>query len=340
MKLVTDRAQRNYNYLEIIGAYNDLLNNCEDGYISEKQFNQFSRELGAKLIGTNGVVNTLNALVSAKNNENNSLDLFEFDGDNYLLFKEKPILPPASREEVLLIYSMLENGDFDLMLNDEVKNKIKANVDRFFENLGETPENLYGYIDFKGESLCADTLSEIKDCYIALNKAKENGSFVKISYDYNDEINEHIIKPVGFVYSQLDLRLRVRAYVKTGEQWTFYLSNIKSLESLNGNAFDVPEEKKPEMKELVFSFENTHNRAERVAARFSDYNKTVKYSKKKNIITYTVYYSDNMTENNRIFYRLRSLGKGIDIKSGEKKRVKADALKALANYKNGTKNEE
>lgn len=336
MKLITDRAQRNYNYLEIIAKYNSFFERYgEDAELNQKQFKAFESALSSSLIGIDSVEEILNSLLSDENETGASLDLFVKDKDCYSFYKENKIMPVASREEALIVYSMIQNGDFDLFLNNELKTKILNNICSYFKNINETPVNLYDYIDYKGKSICADNLKDIQGYFTELKEAIENNSFIKISYNINDTVNEHIIQPVSFVYSQLDLRMRVRAFVSNGQLWTFYLSNIQKIETLNEAPFERCSLTEPKMKELVFSFENSKNRAERVAARFSDYKKTVKYNKNKNIITYRVFYPDDMTENNRIFFRLRSLGKGIEIKSEEKERVKADAKKALLNYIKG-----
>ena len=99
--------------------------------------------------------------------------------------------------------------------------------------------------------------------------------------------------------------------------------------------FDLPKETEDKTKELIFSFENIRGRAERVAARFSDYEKKIHYDKKSNMITYTVFYHDTPTENNRILYRLSSLGLGTTIQTSEKEEVRRNARKALENYKKG-----
>lgn len=341
MILFPDRAQRNYNYLEIISKYNAFVEQFgEDAEINDKQFETFKRELGSSLIGIDSVETILASLVSDDEGKNPSLDLFVDNGDNnYSLYKKSKIMPVASREEVLIVFSMLQNNDFDLTLTSEQKDKIYQNINTYFNNLSEQPFNLYDYIDNKGQSLCADILSEIKDFYTELKSAIKNKQFVRIRYYYNDITEQHCIQPIGFVYSQLDLRLRVKAFVESGKLLTFYLSNIKEINTMNDAPFERFEAKEPVMKELVFSFENINNRAERVAALFSDYRKTVKYNRKNNLLTYHVFYPDNLTENNRVFFRLRSLGKGMKIESEEKRRIKDDAIKALGNYKKWFKNQ-
>lgn len=336
MILTAERKQRNYNYLTIISKYNKLLSTTPDKKITHKQFEDFKKELSINLLGFDSVEAILNSIVDDSDEANDNLALFTEDESGYTLAIEDKISPVASKEEALIVFSMLNNGDFDLFLSDEQRNNIKNNIDKYFDNLSMQPINLYDYIEDKGKSLCADNLKEIKDTFDILKETVESKKTVKISYYFNDVYNEHIIMPIGFVYSQLDLRMRVKAYCEDSTLQTFYISNIKKVEVIDDIHFEISNAG-AEYKELVFSFENSNNRAERIAARFSDYRKSVKLNKKKNIITYHVFYENNPTESNRIFYRLRSLGRGINIQTEEKGRVVADAKKALENYKNGTK---
>ena len=333
MILKTDRQQRNYNYLELIRMYNSALEKYHhNAILSYNEYTKIENDLSVSLIGLESVEEIKNSLSS---NEDNSLNLFYKEDEKYFFEKENKILPVASKEEALIVYSMLKNGDFDLFLNENQKKIINNNIKKYFENINEKPFDLYDFIEVKGESLCADKLIEIKDYFYVLKKAIELKSLVKISYYYDDKIEDSIVQPIEFIYSQLDFRLRVKAFFRDGGCRTFYISNIKKLEILeNEKPFTQYEKEQNNTNELVFSFENNSSKTERIAARFSDYKKEIHYNKKNNMLTYHVFYADTPTENNRIIYRLRSLGKGITILSEEKERVKQDALKALENYRN------
>lgn len=332
MILKTVRQQRNYNYLELIKMYNSAIEKYgSDAKLSENEYKQISNQLSASLIGIDCVEKITDSIISE---DEDSLNLFYKEGDKYLFEKENKILPTASKEEAQIIYSMLTKGDFDLFLDENQKNILSNNLKTYFENINEKPFNLYDFIEMKGESLCADSLSEIKEYFTLLNKAIDLKCLAKITYFYNDEIENHIIQPVGFVYSQLDLRMRVKAFTDNEKFQTFYISNIKTLELLESEkAFTSIEQEGRDTKELIFTFENIQGRAQRVAARFSDYKKEVHYNKNTNTLSYHIFYTDTPTENNRIIFRLRSLGKGITILSEEKENVKQEAQNALANYK-------
>ena len=338
MILKVNRQQRNYNYLELIRMYNQAIEEYgADNNISKDNFSKINDSLTKSLIGMETVEIIKNALVSDEDlDNNNSLELFYTSDNEYGFMHKNKILPVASKEEAEIVYSMLQNGDFDLFLSENQKKIISDNLNRYFDNAGLHPINLYDYIDVKGGSHNADNLSEIKDYFIQLKKAVQFKNFAKIAYDYNDMVEDYIIQPIGFVYSQLDLRLRVKAFLKEGTLRTFYISNIKKIEIIEKEyPFEPLEEKADNIKELIFSFENIRGRAERVAARFSDYKKKIRYDKKSNTITYNVFYHDTPTENNRIIFRLCSLGLCSTIQTEEKEQVQQNARRALENYKKG-----
>ena len=99
-------------------------------------------------------------------------------------------------------------------------------------------------------------------------------------------------------------------------------------EKIKYTALNKPEK----LHELVLSFENTKGLAERVAARFSDYKKRIDYDRDTNRITYHIFYPNTPNENNRVLYRLRSLGKNVKVLGKDGERIKKDARKALALY--------
>ena len=334
MILKTDREQRNYNYLELIKMYNRAVKKYNtDAKLSEKEYKAIQDELTVSLMGMDRVEEIKTDLLSIS--DRSTLELFEKIGAEYYFEKGNKILPAASKEEALIVYSMLQRGDFDLFLNEKQKRLLADNLNEYFANIHEKPFDLYGLIEVKGNSLCADSLGVLRDRFDKLKRAIEAKAFVKISYNYNDKTEEFVIQPVGFIYSQLDLRLRVKAFLRSGDCWTFYVSNIAKLEiSENKKPFTPLKNERNNTKKLVFSFENSKGRAERIAARFSDYEKEIRYNKKNNRITYHVSYADTPTENNRIVNRLRSIGKGLTILSEEREMVKQDAVKALENYKN------
>lgn len=336
MILQTDRKQRNCNYLTLIKNFNEAFDIFSNDIPLEKS-DLYALSMDLVLPENEDkadeLIDAIMPLDDFDDDDNNNFELLLEDGDCYLSKNDK-ILPVASKEEVAILYSMLVEGDLDLMLDDVTKAKLQKNLETFFDKMGEKPVNLYSFIDAKGKSLCADNASEIKATFDLLNEAVENGYFAKIEYLYNDEVMNYIIQPVEFIYSQLDLRMRCKAFIDEGYWMTFYLSYIKSIELIKDSVpfgpFEIKEDK---MKTLVFSFPNDFSLPERVAARFSDYEKEIKYNKKSNTLTYHVEYADTWTENARIINRLRSLGKFVNIESSEKDIVKADALKALELYK-------
>ena len=76
-----------------------------------------------------------------------------------------------------------------------------------------------------------------------------------------------------------------------------------------------------------------NNLPERIAARFSDYQKEIHFNRADNTLTYIVDYEDTPNENKKIISYLCSLGKRVDVLSDEKEIIKAEAKKTLANYK-------
>lgn len=331
MILQTARQQRNYNYLELIKMYNAALKKF--GYDNTiKKADLYYLVSGLKGYETSDKI--ISALTEDDDEDTDTLELFEnIENGKYAFAKEHKIFPVASKEETEIVYSMLQNGDFDLFLKDSIKDKLDDNIEAYFENINEKPFNLYDYIEIKGTSLCADNLAEIANTFNAISRAILFKHMVKIKYCINESTFEFVIQPIEFVYSQLDLRMRIKAFVEDSSVKTFYLSFIKDLSTISENfPFEPYKSEQINYKELVFSFSNIHTLPERVAARFSDYKKEIHYDKQSNTIKYHVLYLDNPTENNRIINRLLSLGDKISIETAEKDIVKSEAIKALEQY--------
>lgn len=329
MNFNIERQQRNYNYLELIRVYNKTLNK----YGEQKDFNK--RDFYAfieKLKGLNTADEIYDALLpDAEDIDNpNKLELFyETEENRYRLAKSQRILPPASKEEAVAVYSMLNSGNLDLYF--EKQEVVKSNVLQYFKNINTAPIDINDYIEVKGRSKLRDADSEIKENFKTLQTAIEKNNFVEFRYCKGKEPVWITVFPVKIIFSQLDERYRLKAVCRDNGYKTFYLSLMEELHILNEKAFDfnpITEKK----KELVFCFKDERNLAERVCARFSDYKKQIKYSSKDKTITYAVQYDDTPLENNRIINRLLSLGRHIDIKSEEKAIIKERAKKALAQY--------
>lgn len=330
MMLEITRKQRNYNYLSLIKKYNSLFREKKNtGEISKSEF----YDLCSDLIGEDSIDNISESIVLSENNiDDNSLELLspvQNSKDKYIFLKQSEILLAPSKEEVSIIYSMLKNGDFDLFLDKE-KAIIEDNIETFFQNIGKRKFDLFGLIEVKGKSKEADTLNSIRDVFQKLHNAMQNKKSVSITYSFNNKEYINNITPFAFVFSQLDQKMRVRAYLDGEKVRTYYLSYIKEVRMIE----DIPQKdiSHPTENVLKFSFENKFNLAERVAARFSDYDKSIIYDRKNNIISYSVKYPSNPLERNRIMNRLLSLGKKINIESQEKEEIRTIAKKALENY--------
>ncbi|MBR1532360.1 MAG: WYL domain-containing protein [Eubacterium sp.] len=326
-----ERQQRNYNYLKLIKAYNLLLTDCHSKKsISKKDFYSFLEEIK----GLDTADEIYDALLPDDYDEDDQkkLELFYKSGtDEYKLTKDNKIMPVASKEEALVIYSMLINGDFDLYIDD--KDRILQNLEDFFSDVGIKPFDYGDYITIRGKSNITDSIAKIKSRYKTIESAIHNGKFIKFDYYKNNPFDENIcVYPESVICSQLDERFRVKAYCYDGKLRTFYLSLIENLSVTDEKPFEIrePSEK---YNTLVFSFKNEKGLPERVCARFSDYKKQIKYNKKKNELTYSVEYIGNPLESARIINRLLSLGSNLDIKSDERLIVQERAKKALALYK-------
>ena len=338
MKLEVYYKQRNYNFLELIRHYNKIIDKFGAmNYITDKDYNRFVKDVKSSFIGNNAKQSVSDLLLATDDFED-SYNLFHHTDDYYYILKEKKITPPASKEEALIVYSMLQNGDFDLFIDNALKEKLSENLNEYFDNKyfkrkSINPFNLYDFVEEKGKSLQADNINDIKSNYEDLRKAIDNKITVKFNYHYNDKVTEYTIRPVGFIYSQLEQKMKVKGLMSKNRVQFFYISYIDDLRMVNDESIKYTALKKPEkFHELVFSFENTKGLAERVAARFSDYKKRIDYDKFANKITYHIFYQNTPNENNRVLYRLRSLGKNIKVLGKDGERIKKDAKKALALY--------
>lgn len=327
MKLSVDRQQRNYNFLELVKGYNSALSKDPIPLYINSVF-----DLNCNLIGMESADKIYDALTpSNKNIDNNksSLDLFyESNGKYYFKGKQK-ILPVATKEEAATLYSMIKKGDFDLYLDDSEKNILFNNIDSYFNNINEKPLDLFSYIEEKGESHIADNLLEQKDKFKVLNDAVKFNLFANIKYkgEYID------VQPVKIEYSQFYKKLILNAFISDGTYKKYYFESINEAKLLKNPTFEAYKNFVPKINKLVFSFENNYNLPERVAARFSDYQKEIHYNKNTDSILYIVDYEDTPQEKENILSILCSLGKRISIQSEEKSIVKAEASKALAQYK-------
>ncbi len=326
-----DRQQRNYNYLKTIKAYNSLL---DDGKLDKNLKKKVFYSLLQELKGYDSAEEIRRAIAPEDicDNSQSDLELFYLDGvDNYKLAKNKKIRPVASKEEAMVIYSMLNNGDFDLYTDD--LNPIKNNLKSYFINVGIRPFDYMNFVTIKGKSIVADRIADIKNKHQIIEQAIKDEKFIKFDYYKKEPADKNIcVFPKNLVYSQLDERFRVKAYCYDGRYRTFYLSLMDNLSVTDIKPFDVKEIIE-ESKTLIFSFKNEKGLPERVCARFSDYKKQIKYNKKKNELTYSVEYIGNPLESARIINRLLSLGSNLDIKSDERLIVQERAKKALALYK-------
>lgn len=330
MILKIDRQQRNYNFLEIIKGFNSAL----DKYGKQGEMdNMYSFNFNP--IGTENaekIYDALSPTVEESENDIASLDLFYKDNGKYYFSKDKKIKPVNTREEVAVIYSMLLNGDFDLYLDINEKENLKSNINAFFDNLGEHTIDIFSYIDNKGKSILSDNLAELKPIFHTIKKAIELNQFLKITYNKDKCVNFEI-QPIRLIFSQLDERIRVSAFSSDGICRTYYLSYIQDIKILKTKPFEPFSFSPPKLNILKFSFKNHHNLPERIAARFSNYKKEIRYNKNNNTITYTIEYEDNPKENSRILNRLLSVGNHISIQTSEKELIKQEAQKALSLYK-------
>ena len=330
MILKVDRQQRNYNFLEIVKCYNAALNkNRKKGYIDSIY------DLNLELVGIEYADKIYDALTPEPDNADNnktSLDLFYKENGKYYFSYEKPILPVSTVEEAGVIYSMLKKGDFDLFLDKNEKKLLEENIKLFFSNIGSEPTDLYSYIDTKGKAISADNLGNIKSVFSVLEKAIEGKKQVKIEYKAST-CDTFDIQPIKFVFSQLDKKMKIKAFSSDGKINLYYLDCINKIEILDRPSFITSSFVEPKIKKLKFTFENDYNLPERIAARFSDYQKEIHFNRADNTLTYIVDYEDTPNENKKIISYLCSLGKRVDVLSDEKEIIKVEAKKALANYK-------
>lgn len=330
MKFNIERQQRNYNYLELIREYNLAL----DKYGFNKSFNKRDfYELTKNIKGFDSADEIFEALIPNNDDiENpNKLELFYEIGQNeYGFSKNRKIKLTATKEEAVVVYSMLNNGDFDLFFDKtEV---VKSNLEKYFENLDLLPLDINSYIETKGQSKCADCLSDIKENFEMLKTAIKEKRFVHFVYQKGNDPITLCVFPVEIIFSQLDERFRLKSICDDNRFRTFYISYMSNLRLLDDKPFILSalEEKQ---KELVFQFCNEKGLEERVCARFSNYEKQVHFDKNKNVIIYRLKYNDNPLESSRIISRLLSLGSNVQILSNERKTVCEIAKKALALYR-------
>ncbi len=327
-----ERQQRNYNYLEIIRGFNKAFETYgEDKVFNKRDFYSFTEYIK----GMDSVEEIYEALLPNEQNieDPNQLELFYKTGeDKYHFSKSSKILPVASKEEVVAIYSMLKNGDLDLYLNESVKSSIESNLEKYFENIETSPVNINDYIVNKGVSKSKDSIERIKDIFHTIQSAIHNKQFVNFEYNKRGIPINTTVFPVEIVFSQLDECFRLKANCDDNKNRTFYLSYINNLKLLNEKPFNV-NERLETTKVLAFEFKNEKGLPERVCSRFSDYKKQIKFIQDKNIITYRIEYLDTPLERNRVISRLLSLGSNIKITSEEKNIVKTKAKKALELYK-------
>lgn len=329
MILKVDRQQRNYNFLEIIRCYNlALKQNREKGYI-DSIYN-----LDLDLIGmeyADRIYEALTPTLDQTDENKTSLDLFYKSNEKYFFSSEKPILPVATVEEVGVIYSMLKKGDFDLYLDENEKVLLEKNIKQFFVNLGCDSIDLYSFIDIKGKPAYADNLNKIKDTFFILHQAINQSKQLRITY-INEKKQIIDIQPIELIFSQLDEKMKIKAFSADGKIEMYYLDDIDKIEILNEPSFSLSDIVEPKTRKLKFTFENDYNLPERVAARFSDYQKEIHFNKKANTLTYIVDYEDTPIEKKKIIRYLCSLGKRVNILTDEKEIIKSEAQKALKNY--------
>ena len=345
MKLQLYTFLRNYNLLEIIGAYNRAYESYgEAGFLTPKQMKAVQQYLKFRVIGTEEE-NTLPKLLVYDADNPNTFDLFEKDEADgcYYFYNERKILPCATKEEATVIEEMLQNGDFDLFMNDDEKHLLRHNLDRYFtapKGVNKQKRiNLRQYIDTIGVSATGDDLQAIQPLKATIDRAVKSSSFVRFRYaktgaPEENSATEYTVWPLGYCYSQIEHRLKLRAIDAHNGISNYYLAYMSDLCSISSEeAGFMPDlDKRPAKGELVFSFDNSQRGIdERVAARFSDYHKIVEYNRDTNRIRYRVYY--DKAETRRIQARLLSLGRYVTVESKEKSKIKKRAEKALAQYR-------
>lgn len=323
---------RNYNFLELIEKYNILIDNHQNNLpLTNKEQYSFIDDL----IGGDSVDLLLTALFNEQENfESENLGLLEWDGVKYYLAKKKKILPPPTKEEAAYVNYLLNKGDFDLFLNDSEKNLLQDNINTYFDNIKIKIPDINSYFFEKGASISSDNLAKIKDNFNLIFGAIKKNKAVHFKYFYNGRYEILAAKPVKFVYSQLDRRMKAKMHIG-GFLKTFYLSNMSEMYECDDNI--ELSNKIDEEKELIITCKNEANIVERITARFSDYQKEVHFNEKKNTVEYHIFYNDNINERNRVLIRLRYLSSRITVLSDEKEILKDEAKQLLEIY-NSDKN--
>lgn len=329
MKYNVSYKCRNYNFLELIRSYNNLIENHKS---NEPIDNVAKYALTQNLLGDASVETICEALLyDGYETETESLGLLEKGDDGkYYLSKNKKILPPPTKEETAYINYLLNNGSFDLFLNNGEKKLLQDNISLYFKNVKMQIPDFSKHFIKKGDSASADELLKIKNNFDMLNKAIKNDKAVCFTYFYNGKYETITAKPASFVFSQLDRRMKAKMHIDSCLK-TFYLANMTNLKETEHSVKTATGQ--VEISELVFICKNEANIVERVTARFSDYQKEVHFKEKNNTIEYHIFYNDNVNEHNRIMIRLRYLSSRIDVKSKEVIELKREAQKTLALYK-------
>lgn len=319
---------RNYNFLQLIKSYNELISKQPSNMpISILQRYRMTENL----LGDDSVDLLGNALFyDGEKIETRSLGLFEGVKGKYYLAQNAKIFPPPSKEEVAFVNYLLNNEDFDLFLNQDEKKLLQRNIISYFANLNMEVPHFSQYIVEKGAPKTADRLMDIKEKYEVICVAIKNDRTLRFTYYYNDTYKTVIAKPVSFVFSQLDRRMKAKMHID-GVLKTFYLSNMSKLVICDDPVQLAAGSE--QIRELVISCKNEANIVERVAARFSDYQKEIHFDIKNNTLKYRIFYNDNVNEHNRILTRLLYLSSRITVQSDEVNELKAIAKKALEQYR-------
>ena len=348
MKYNTLSSFRNQFLLEAAHEYNLTLENVHESVKTEKTGDGFwktgnedaeiniahiRKRLESRLFYTNDTAFFCQEFFKT---EKNVFHAFVKDKNGKVMLQEEAkLVVPATVEEAAMLNYCLEQGYFDLFITEKTKNILFENIKEYFNNIApgnwdniSDKLNFKRYIIKKGETKCPDDFCALKDKYLKVQKFISGNKCIKYKYIFNGEEKEYTIRPMGFLYSKLDKKIRVVGINQDGTKAKIYLSLMKDIDEFTEGAF---KEKQSEYY-IKIKIEKKNNSLERFLSRINDCKREICQDKESNEIYIIKIYYHPMDEK-RIIGRILSLSYRITfIENTGKKKDRSDRTGYVKTY--------